>query len=1005
MEYEDIQILECNNLSSIQYQSGNQDTNSLFTCKMGDNIQLKRGDKVNLEYCYINEKGCGLPSAIEIVGDYIRDGKGNIVNKTYKGISVVEPVGLLTIQQQISLTTHPYETITPTDITKELRSDTMYIPINYYTCLNCENTLVVPRRYAHENQTFTSTTDPATKPYSSIINESYKVWTTEDTIATGKSYYPIGSNQDVTGAVDNFSICDADHQLYFGGNDTEVGNTGRYHYPGVKGYWKVRQDGSRMTLMARESTIFSGITYDGVNYTTMFTQLSGEIFSFNYHIYTELMEIKLNGGYNTTDFIATSITQQLQEVETTELHYVMDGSGANATPQEHPFTRTTNTKTLKAFNSAWTGGMRSTNYTHYLGGGEVDEGIKYYQSHEYIGVKRPEIFVAGRKCNTWNATDLMIQNTIVGNAVNPNTTDHIITSYEWTEVNLVNLSNLFIEQGKYPELFDVKNHQYFGNGEDKNVNTCRFLHINRYNNITGDIGNRLGSDNRVDKGKNLSSMPIFFKYDKKFEGINTNGTTTTELSYGYATKTEVNGTYYITLHPELVGGLPSYIFKYQPANTITLNTTQIGWDWNWNSYSSVVCLLWSGYMKMMGDGISSVAVENYEYVGSQYPPNNHQFISEIMSKVYVGSDNSAVIVNDNHFGFEYLHMTENVGQSENAGETSDIDGTSNLNPIITDAGDEVYKINKRLHSWNWCADARPYDVSVQTYDVEVTPQFTMEPQYSESDKVVSLKSIETQVIKPLNRNITPFSVMDAHGGITMLLGDSYDKDNWKQGLLGVLGFTWEQFNPSTIDATNNRTARVDYRNINNLKYVTTNSQIVNTDIKNYVMNRYGGVMYTPQVPSPISLLGWGQDGVPGPLYQYSRVYEIMPIIVEQTESITISGLDVARSMIRPYYTIRSDLILQENNKYIGGMNGGDRLPVIAVINKENGDGDYYFSSESPLTFTITQNINLTSITTSIHDPNQSLSKLGEGSGVVYKITRVKQLDNGIINEILNPKKK
>ena len=120
MEYEDIKIVECNNLSSVQYQGGNQESNSLFTCKLGENIELKRGDKVNLEYSYINEKGCGLPDAIEIKGDYIRDNEGNVIKKTYKGISVIEPIGKLTIQQQLSLTTHVYETIT--HIKRELLS-------------------------------------------------------------------------------------------------------------------------------------------------------------------------------------------------------------------------------------------------------------------------------------------------------------------------------------------------------------------------------------------------------------------------------------------------------------------------------------------------------------------------------------------------------------------------------------------------------------------------------------------------------------------------------------------------------------------------------------------------------------------------------------------------------------------------------------------------------------------------------------------------------------------
>ena len=881
--------------------------------------------------------------------------------------------------------------------------------MNYYTCLNCENTLILPRRWAHEEQIFNTAEHPDTAKYSSIVNKAQEIWETEDSLGSGKVYYPIGSNYDINGEKDIYSICDADHQLYFGAdlNPMPHPNEDKHYYPGIDGYYKVRQDGSKMTILARESTIFSGITWDGVNYTTLFNSLRPEIFSYDYNIYTELLDIALEKGYNTPQYIAETITQQLQEIEETQLHYAMDGSGDDATPQEHPFSQTTNTKTLKAFNCGWTGGMREDNYNHFIGPGGVNDGIKYYQSYEYIGVKRPELFVLGRKCNAWNDTNLLIQNTIVGHATNPNTTDHIITNYEYNDVNLQNLSNLFIEQGKYPELFDSANFQYFGNGEEKNVNTCRFLHINRYNNAQGEIGNLLGYDNRTDKLGNMASMPIFFKYDKTYEGIKTSGTNTNELSYGFATKIKLNGTYWIVLHPELIGGLPSYIFRHQPAHTITLNTTQMGWDWNFNAYSTIVCQLWAGYNDMLTDGTTIIGVQNYEFSRTSYPANNHQLIADKISKVYVGSDNPALVVNDFHFGWEYLHMTENVGQSENAGETSEIDGTANLNPIIEDAGDEVYKINKRLHYWNWCADARPYEVEEQTYNVEVTPTFTIEHGHHENDDKNTLTSKKTQMIKPLNRNITPFSVMDAHCGVTLLIGDSYDKSNWKQGLTGVLGFTYEQFNPPTIDGTNNRLARVDYRNINKTKYLTTNSQIVNTDIKNYIMNRYGGVMYTPQVPSPLVLLGWGQDpsSVPGLLFQYQRAYEIMPIIVEQTQSLTIQGENVARSMIRPYYTIRSDLILQENNKYIGGMNGGDRLPVIAVINKENGDGDYYFSVESPLTFTITQDINLTSVTTSIHDPDGFLSRLDEGSGVVYKISRTKTIDNGIVEEILNENKK
>ena len=78
-----------------------------------------------------------------------------------------------------------------------------------------------------------------------------------------------------------------------------------------------------------------------------------------------------------------------------------------------------------------------------------------------------------------------------------------------------------------------------------------------------------------------------------------------------------------------------------------------------------------------------------------------------MNKTYVGANNSAVTYNNNHFSFEYLHTTENVGQDFNAGKTGTLEGEKNVDPIIADAGQECYKINKRLQHWTWCPDMIP----------------------------------------------------------------------------------------------------------------------------------------------------------------------------------------------------------------------------------------------------------------------------------------------------------
>ena len=89
--------------------------------------------------------------------------------------------------------------------------------------------------------------------------------------------------------------------------------------------------------------------------------------------------------------------------------------------------------------------------------------------------------------------------------------------YEYTEPNLQKLSKLFIAQGQYPELFNG-NDIFFG--ADPYVVTydnSRFLHINRYDDSTGNIDTKLGYDNYEDKGQNRNSMPLFFYYDKTYD--------------------------------------------------------------------------------------------------------------------------------------------------------------------------------------------------------------------------------------------------------------------------------------------------------------------------------------------------------------------------------------------------------------------------------------------------------------------------------------------------------
>ena len=1024
-EYTDTTILECNNQSSSEVRSGNLTSPASFTNKLDNSLQLKRGDKVSVDYCFVNERGCGTPNAVEIKGISLDKNKTwNIIKKVSKG---EEPVASRTRME-----TAIYQSLKPEPITKTLRDDEAYVETNYYKEANCEGYYFLPRRFAYadlittepnvsglNNPTlkdiyygleYTKVAHPGAGTALTTLKPQYPLWWDGvDSYATGRCFKETGYQA----GDDVYSICMADYQLFFDN-------------PKAKGYYRPRNDGHRFTIICREEMI-QKIDFNAETNTYWTTDDAVNFFDpalGKYNIYNELIELSLPVGFNSPENIATRMTEQLQQTQEEELYTLLD----NGLPRtEKKWTSTISTNTFKPFNCGWYGGNGKPQYTAYTtddGAGHIDA-LNYDCSYQYLGVKRPDLFKAGRDImNGDGTTQYFIKNDITGSAID-NILSQVITGIEWTKPNLEKLSTLFKIQSRYPELW--KDNPIV-TGTDYTIDNSRFLHINRYNNVDGVIDNILGYDNYETRGdgNNRATMPFFFKYDKANENKYTAGGEITDLSYGFATKTthdNGDGTFtdFIVLHPELIGGLRPYIFKFN--SNIAKETTLIGWDYHFNSYGNTIIQLYSGYQEYTYDntynyGISSelfddTATDKFNE-GRYLPPAR---TAHLISRMYLGANNPSIVYDEtSHFGFKDLHTPENVGQTFNAGS----DATTNAKDNAT-ASTICYKMNKRLQYWNYTPEMKPYLVAnskaygiapgaLLPADIENDRQTIADCQVKEGPLVGQGVIWGEETYSKLNQAITPYTIMDAHGGISLNVGGSYDEDTFNDGLFGLLGFTYKQTNPSLINSVNNRLARITNTNLYNLEWITTNAQIVETQIQNFVVNRYGAIMFSGQVPTPLLLEGWvnqkpGETG--GTAKQPARLssYAIYPPIVETTSSIVVTGELLPRRMVRPYYCIRSDLVLHERQKYVGGKDSGDKLPIIAVVNKENGDGDYFFSVDSPIQFTITNDINISSIKTSIHDPDQSLASVGDGCCVVYRIERNKVLDNSIIEEILNNKMK
>ena len=96
--------------------------------------------------------------------------------------------------------------------------------------------------------------------------------------------------------------------------------------------------------------------------------------------------------------------------------------------------------------------------------------------------------------------------------------------------------------------------------------------------------------------------------------------------------------------------------------------------------------------------------------------------------------------------------------------------------------------------------------------------------------------------------------------------------------------------------------------------------------------------------------------------------------------------------------IRSDII--SSIHFTGGKDDSVSMPVVAVVDKMNPQGDFYFGTESSLQFTITGKKILSSVGVSIHDPDGSYANISNYSSVLFKIEKFRKISYNIVREII-----
>ncbi len=693
--------------------------------------------------------------------------------------------------------------------------------------------------------------------------------------------------------------------------------------------------------------------------------------------YKEIKNVKLDTGYNTPDDVAEQITDQLNKTQasTPVKAELLDDA---KDPQEISVKQTS--ECYKPFHSATHHSFGENNDTIVNAFSSTTNNIQdqamidWQTAYHHIGVKRPDLWDAGRAIYydqimyPGTGTDMASERTFP--TIHPNhgitkvgatAGARIVTTIPWTSENVMKYKKLFDAQAQYPELFDYDYCITPGGTakQEVNVNNSRFLHIDTIQTNTGLLGsdNYENVDGTTDIAKcqtpdNAISYPLFFDYYPEYQDLEYDDDFPVDsiACYGIFTRVNTNGAYTIGFNAYNIK-ISDKIFQ---GNTPITSACCIGWDCHFSAYGTKCIMLHTGNLNALYDGKTMLMEkDNNEVETSQRYCNTYPFIKD----TYLGANQIELGVEEKgKFYLHQLHTPEYIGNSFASGSSPD-------NPINPDASDQVYRVNKRLSGDNFCPDMVPYRPTIST----------------ETDTANSGK-IE---ISNFNDNLKPFHIYDAMSGV-FIENTGIDEDSWDASLWGKLGFSYEQFNSS--DTLNRQTRINNLIKVSGIGAITTNADISAGDVPTYPRNAYGGDYYNNSLPNinfPFFENTTDEYG--------SRVIPSVPAITETQTSVKILADGLPVKMNTPYLLVKSDIV--QDTKYYGmGVDNnnyttGQCLPIVGVVNKENGFGDYYFQTISQMAFTITKPSTLSAITTSIHNPDMSMARLENDSAVIYKVKK------------------
>jgi hypothetical protein len=921
-------LLDANRLNSEEYNGSSLSqgtSNAVFTNKVSSGITLDIGDKVSVQQAFISERGAG-GSVIEFKGERI----GNI-----KTLEYTNSVSSSFVGYAESPTSYAYESSSLITEDIPLKDNEVSFVIQYHMNSNGENYLTLPRNFA--NASTLETTGGGVSTYEGWdLNASY--WTSVDG-------YPLGMN---TVAQNASHVYEPDwHEI-----DHDYANaSGATNIVGARPR-KIKNDNSKFTLFKQNEIVWNG-SYVSAPVILDYTSQPANYYDpacHAYQVYKEKKTIRVGVGYDSPSNIASTITDQLIEADDPiplDKLGIADAPGSTVVNASlyKAFPATNYSRFNGSTNHEYTSGFSSVvnhspiGWRHGIAGSAPNaSAIMWANAFGYVGFKRPKFVEQGRDTFAYHGNYIETMSS---------TDTEIKTNITWSLPTLTRIKDWFdIQHDLYPELIKNLTQSQFTNYATHNTTSASlnasFLHEARFfhmgsSHTAGYPSAPLGDDmynvsytDPADHSGDRSSKPLSIYFNNNCSNLSPeywDGENDDQLAFGFARK-HADGTIIFTT--ERIGGIQaSYCDTAGVPRTLT-NNTKIGYDYHFNAYGNSAIMLHNGF--------------NYDtyYAGTGSPEGG-----SINAMTYVGANNALLNFDttQNRFELSNLHTAEKVGNFYNAGNTTY--STTVLAPSPSAQGGlDCYKINKVFHYDNWSPSMRPYPVI----------------------SLASASSQQTAII-PFSYMLQEFEIYDANCGVT-IVDMGIEETEWSNSLWGILGFSYNQFNPT--ENIVNINSRITNNSVN-VSGATTDASIVSTDSLNYPVNIYGVNLYNTQLLTE---------------YTYSGVNTFPPVSV-LANSTTLTADDLPRKVLRGYFLIESD-ILSDANYYLTA----NPLQVMAIANKYSAQTDFVnYDGANSVKFTVTKKKVLTDIVTKIKDPDGSIAQVGSNSAVIYKVE--KQIDTNL----------